>query len=201
MSWKEGVWNFLSREKPVCISECCEKHLPLTSFPQCVLHFSFLNTLCSLSIISQSVCLTGIVWRKKGKKNKKGHNCQAPLIETARSFWIVREEGRERDALPGMSVSLQQGVCVCVCVKHRDAEQKEAALSGEWYTAKWLFTLMTSGAPLHHRPIHSFHPIQTAPAGPCRPLNSPSPHPLAHLVALRFCCRVPSAALASMRSC
>ncbi len=120
MSWKEGLWNFVSRKKPVCTSEWCEKHLPLTSLPLCVLHFSFLNTLCSFSIISQSVCLTGIVWRKKGKRNTRRDtqlssttdwNCKVILKSERRG-----ERKRRSLACP---VSLQRAVCVCVCVAQR----------------------------------------------------------------------------------
>lgn len=158
--------------------------LPLDHFTECV---------------SQRDCLK----KKRKKKNKKGHT-------TVKHRWLKLqghleewERRGEKETLSGTSVSLQRDVCVYVSVAQRHWT-KEEALTGGWYIAKRLFTLMTSGPPLHHRSIHSFYSIHTAPAVsflPLRPLHSASPLPLAHLAAPRFCCRAPSAALEGTRSC
>lgn len=199
----EGVQNFLSRKQPVCTSEWCEKHLPLTSLLLCVLHFSFLNTLCSLSIISQSVCLTGIAWVKKGKRKTRRDIQLSSTADWNCKVILKSERGGERKRRSLARLSHSSRMCVYVSVAQR-RWTKEEALTGGWYIAKRLFTLMTSGPPLHHRSIHSFYSIHTAPAISflsLRPLHSASPLPLAHLAAPRFCCRAPSAALAGTRSC
>lgn len=63
------------------------------------------------------VCVSeGLLEEKKEKEKQEGtYNCQAPLIETARSFGRVREEGRERDALRHVCLTPAGCVCIRVC--------------------------------------------------------------------------------------
>jgi len=66
--------------------------------------------------------------KKSKKKNKKGHNnCQAPQIETARSFSRVREEGeRKRCSLACLSHSSRK----CVYVSAAQRRWTKEALTG-----------------------------------------------------------------------
>ncbi len=114
MSWKEGLWNFLSRKKSVLLNGV--RSICLSPLSLYVSFTSLFLTPCAPSRSFHRVCVSqGLFEEKKGKEIQEGtHNCQAPLIETARSFWRVREEGRERDAL--WHVCLTPAVCVCVCV-------------------------------------------------------------------------------------
>lgn len=159
--------------------------LPLDHFTECASHRN---------------CLRG----KKKVKRKTRRDIQLSSTADWNCKVIFKSErGGERKRRSLACLSHSSGKCVYVSVAQR--RWTKEALTGGWYIAKRLFTLMTSGPPLHHRSIHSFHPIHTAPAVPhawiSGPFIQPPSGPLAYLAAPRFCCRVPSAALADTRSC
>ncbi len=108
-------YETLCQEKNLSVLLNGVRSIRLSPLSLCVLHFSFLNTLCSFSIISQSVCLTGIVWRKKGKR-KTRRDTQLSSTTDWNCKVILKSERRaeRRDAL--WHVCLTPAVCVCVCV-------------------------------------------------------------------------------------
>lgn len=112
------------QKKTVSTSEWCEKHLPPTSLPLWVLHFSFLNTLCSFSIISECVSHRDCLKKKREKKNKTGHTTVKHRWLKLQGHFEEWEKRGEKEMLSGMSVSIQHGVCSTKTLNKRSSSNR-----------------------------------------------------------------------------
>lgn len=175
-AWNEGAWNFFAKKKKQFLLLNGVRSICL---PPLSLYESFTSlflTPCAPSQSFQSVCLTGIAWRKKGKR-KTRRDTQLSSTADWNCKVILKSERRGERKRCSLAC-LSQSSTVCVAQRRWT---KEAALTGERYIAKRLFNLMTSGPPLHHHPIHTapavpcctLCPFIQLPPSPCSPCNSP----------------------------
>lgn len=126
--------------------------LPLDHFTECASHRN---------------CL-----REKKVKRKTRRDTQLSSTADWNCKVIFKNErGGERKRRSLACPSHSSGKSVYLSVAQR--RWTKEALTGGWYIAKRLFTLMTLGPPLHHHSIHSFHPIHTAPAIPHASFSGP----------------------------